>query len=419
MTRLLAFVVHHWPLKVAALVLATLLYGILVISQDTRQLPVQVPIASRNQPEDVALLTPLGDITRVRYFAPDDVPVTSTSFSATVDLGAPVVGTGTTTVNVDVRPNDPRVEVFEWEPRRISVTMDKIVTRGVPVSIATGEVPDGLDVREPEFDRETVQVRGPALTVQRVDRAEARVQIQPAGIDINRDVVLTPVDAQGEPVLGVDVDPSVVHVRIAVLTNGQTRTVPVTPVLEGSPAPGFELASIAVDPLAVTIEGDADELAAVTAASTVPISLEGATETIERQAALALPVGVLPVGDATVAVRVTLRPVVGTRTFSAGIALEGALADRAYTLSTSQVLVTLGGSVADLDRLEGRAFNVEVAVGGLGPGQHEVPVTADLPAGLTLDTASPPSVTVTVGEPVVASPGAPSPGTAASPATSP
>ncbi len=414
MTRLLAFVVHNWPLKLAALVLASLLYGILVIAQDTRQVPVQVEIRPRNQPGDVQLLAPLPDVTRVRYFAPDDVPVTSSSFIATVDLGAPGVGTGITTVNVELEPVDPRVEVFEWEPRQISVTLDEIVTQPAPVRVVTGEIPAGLDVRPPEIDRESIQVSGPASLVQRVDRAEARVPIEPAGIDINRDVVLVPVDTQGDPVLGVDVEPPAVHVRIAVLTDGQTRTVPVTPVVEGSPAPGFELASIVVDPLVVTIEGDADELAAVTTAPTAPISIEGATETIERDVELALPVGVLTVGDGMVGVRITLRAVAGTRTFSAGVALEGALADRTYTLSTNRVLVTLGGSVADLDRLESREFNVEAAVGGLGPGQHEVPITADLPAGLTLDTASPPSVIVTVGQPP-----SPSPAPAASPAASP
>jgi YbbR domain-containing protein len=41
-------------------------------------------------------------------------------------------------------------------------------------------------------------------------------------------------------------------------------------------------------------------------------------------------------------------------------------------------------------------FDVRVEVGGLGPGVHEVPVVANLPAGLALVSADPDTVIVTV-----------------------
>ena len=109
--------------------------------------------------------------------------------------------------------------------------------------------------------------------------------------------------------------------------------------------------------------------------------------------------GVLSLGGDSVRVTIGIRQVTSTRTFSAGIVLNGARSDRVYSLSTDQVLVTLGGSIAQLDGLEGRSFSVQAAVGGLEPGRHEVAVVANLPAGLTLVSASPPSVVVTVGLP--------------------
>ena len=54
-------------------------------------------------------------------------------------------------------------------------------------------------------------------------------------------------------------------------------------------------------------------------------------------------------------VTVKLRPVTGTRTFEAGLILAGARSDLVYALSTDRVLVTIGGSLADLDRLSGAA----------------------------------------------------------------
>jgi hypothetical protein len=104
---------------------------------------------------------------------------------------------------------------------------------------------------------------------------------------------------------------------------------------------------------------------------------------------------------------ITLRAVTATRNFSAGIVLSGARSDRTYDLSVDRVIVTLGGSVADLDRLEGRAFDVRAEVGGLGPGVHVVALVANLPAGLALVATSPATVEVVVGLPATSS--APSP----------
>jgi YbbR domain-containing protein len=130
---------------------------------------------------------------------------------------------------------------------------------------------------------------------------------------------------------------------------------------------------------------------------------------------LALPTGVVAVGDQAIRVSITVRPVTATRTFNAGLRLIGARSDATYTLSTDRVLVTIGGSTADLDRLEGAALVVDLDVTGLAAGVHQVPVTADLPAGTTLVAASPPRVTVTIAP---APPGSAPPAAPASPSPS-
>lgn len=395
--RAVAFLVRNWPLKLAAILLATVLYTIFVLTQNTRPFEGSIPIRVAKQPPSLVLLTNLTDVTRVRYFASDDgVTVNSSSFQASVDLSDLDPKIGTASVAVDLRVVDPRIQVIEYSPRRINVQFDQLISRVVPVRVDEGQVPAGLDVRPAVTTPSTVTVSGPAVDVRRVDSAIARVQIDPSGIDIDRQVELIPVDAVGEPLRSVEVQPSAVRVQIPVLTNSQTRSLPVTPNITGAPAPGFEIASVSVEPLVVTVEGDADQLAALTGADTEPISANGTTRNIDRRVALALPTGVLPVGDGTVRVIVTVRPVTATRTFSAGIGLVGARSDRTYALSTNQVLVTLGGSIGDLDRIEGQAFQVHVEVGGLPPGKHDVKIVATLPAGLALVSASPPTIAVTV-----------------------
>lgn len=414
MTRLLTFIVHNWPLKLAAIMLASLLYGILVIAQDTRQQPVRIPIEPRDQPASVALLSPLGDVSRVRYFAPEDVPVTDSSFVAWVDLGARGIGTGTRTVNVHVDPIDPRVEVFDWEPRRISVTLDPIVTRNVPIRVVRNQLPAGLDVRDPELPQDEAEVLGASTVLDRVARVEARVQVEPSGVSFDREVELVPVDAEGNEVAEVDVEPSAVRVQIDVLRVGETRTVPVLPDVVDEPAPGFRVGPVAVEPLVVTVGGDLEALETVQSVRTQPISLVGVTETLRRTVPLALPDGLVALSGGDVRVTVEIRPRDETRTFGAGVVLPDARNDLAYALSTERVLITIRGSVTDLERLEGRAITAQASVAGLGPGRHEVPVRVNLPAGLTLEAASPPTVVVTI-----AAPATPVPASAGAPPASP
>ena len=95
-----------------------------------------------------------------------------------------------------------------------------------------------------------------------------------------------------------------------------------------------------------------------------------------------------------------------TRTFEVGLDLIGARPDRTYSTSTDRVLITLGGSVADLDRLEGATLLATLDVTDLDPGTTSVPVTTDVPAGIAFVSASPDQVAVTVSIPPSPSPAA-------------
>jgi YbbR domain-containing protein len=163
--------------------------------------------------------------------------------------------------------------------------------------------------------------------------------------------------------------------------------------------------SVTVDPAVVTLQLDANELAAVPAADTAPVSISGATQDVEADVPLALPAGILPLeGTAVVHVTVTIHPIAGTRTFDAGIVLTGGRSDLLYTLSVNHALATVGGSLADLQRLDAAAFVLTGSVAGLGPGSHDVALEGNLPIGLTMIAVEPARITVTISTPPSAAP---------------
>ncbi len=398
MTRAFRFVVHNWPLKLAAIGLASLLYGGLVLSQTTDTFPGNVPIGVRNAPTDVKVLSNLGAVARIRYVAPPDLGlrIDASTFTATVDLagvqptGAPV------TLRVTVEAVDPRIQVLDFEPRAIGVTLDRVARKSVPIRAVIGPIPSGLDVGTPVIEVTTATVVGPQSVLSTVAEVQAAITIDGSGIDVNQLVALVPVDASGTNLSPIDVEPVSVRVRVPVFTDRRSKTLPVKPNVAGTPAAGFEVASIQVDPPVVSVEGDANDLAGLDRADTEMISVAGASSQVSQSVGLALPNGVQALGTSTVQVTVRLRPVTGTRTFEAGIVLVGARPDRTYQLSTDRVVVTIGGSVADLDRLSGVSLVLTADVTGLDTGRHSVPVSANLATGLTLVAASPNPIEVTV-----------------------
>jgi YbbR domain-containing protein len=418
LTRALNFLVRNWPLKLAAIVLATLLYAGFVLSANTRTYDDPVLIDVRGQTDEQFLTLAQENVTSIRYFVPEGArpTVDSTSWEAWIDLNERREVAGRTVVPVHVEAVDPRIEVLDFEPPQVTVELEPIESKVVDVVVDMGTIPDGLDVREPEVDNPQVEVRGPRSQLQRVSHVVAQVRVQPSGLNVESVVELIPVDAQGERVPNVQVEPATTTVRIAVFTNAQTKSVPVNPDIVGEPAPGFEIERVTVDPLVIQVEGDAEELAALTAADTEPISIDGRSSNLTVQADLALPSGIVAVGNPTVRVTVALRAVTETRTVSAGIVLEGAQPDLTYTLSTDRVLLTVSGSPSALDELSVGPVTAVADVGTLEPGSHEVELTTELPDGITLVAANPERITVTIVAP--ASP-LPSPSPAANTSPSP
>ena len=411
--RAVGLVVHNWPLKLAAIVLATLLYAGLVASQDSSVIQGPITVTVQNQPPATRVTNQLRDVEAIRYIAPaGSQRPRAGDFRATIDLtnvrpdGEPV------NVPVRVTALDPGITIIDVTPRTIQVVLERSAEKTVPVRVERGAPPEGIDVGETTYDPEVVTVRGAASAVARVVAAEVAVALDAQGFDVDREVEARPVDANGDLVTGIDVEPATVHVQIPLFTNKESRTLPVNPVIAGSPAPGFRIAGIVVEPATVTVEGDAEQLTTLVQVDTAPVSVAGATADVNEVVALAPPNGISTTSASSVDVLVRVEPITQTRTYSAGLRLDGMDGTLAYDLSTDQVLLTVFGSVADLDPLSAAPLQVGINVAGLGPGDHLLTVVPVLPSGVRIVTIEPEQVTVRITEGAAA----PTPSAASSPA---
>jgi hypothetical protein len=170
---------HNWPL-VRAIVFAALLYGI-VLSRT--RLARSVPIEATGQPPAPSAREPQG-MSHPSLLPPSDVAarISSVDFRAVADLSdvTPLAGGAPVLVSVEVTSLDPRVKVLDFQPQRVAVRLDPVVSRSLPVMVDRGAVPDGLVLGEPRLGAAIASVRGASSLVARVHRIAARVTIDPA-----------------------------------------------------------------------------------------------------------------------------------------------------------------------------------------------------------------------------------------------
>jgi YbbR domain-containing protein len=308
--RVTDFLRRNWPLRLGAILLATVLYTGLVLGQNVRTWTGEVPIERIRQPSNVTLISEIPPIRTIRYRAPIDVLLSPNLFAASVDLsevtalpGAPPVAVPVTLVSLD-----QRVQIVDFEPRAVQVQLDPVAERLLPVTVVLGTVPVGVTVGTPEVEPSAVTLRGAQTRVESVSQVVARLSIDASGLSIDRDVDLVAIDGNGNPVPSVEIDPQRARVRIDVALELANRTLPVVPILTGAPGAGYRITAITVEPLIVTVSGEAATIGALDGAPTEAINVEGRTTDLEAIVNLDLPDGVSVSGSDQVRVLLTIEP---------------------------------------------------------------------------------------------------------------
>ena len=393
MRRVRAFLLRNWPLRLGAILLATLLYTGLVLGQNVRTWTGSIPVDALRPPANATVISDIPAVTQVRYRAALDVGVLSpTSFNASVDLsrvdaqpGGPPV-----TVPVTLIALQPGVTIVDYEPREVQVQLDPVEERQLAVAVTLGSVPDGVNVGPPQVDPTAVTVRGGFSRVNAVSQVVARVSIDASALNVDRDIELVAVDGNGNEVPSVEIDPQRVRVRIAVARELANRTLPVVPILSGQPAPGYRVSAITVQPLVVTVSGEAATVAGLDSAPTLPISVDGRTSDLAANVGFDLPAGVSVSGSDQVQVMLTIEQETGTRSFEVAVAWYSSTGDQP-ALTPSSVTVVLSGPVILLDATSPTDI---IATAGSADRPAVAPVSVTPPQGLALVSVTPPSVQV-------------------------
>ena len=300
--RLINILLHAWPQKLGALVLATLIW-LFVNVNDTSitQRSLFVPITveglaadsvATGLPEfvEVTIAGPSGQVDRLR---PDN-------FEAVLDL-AEQRGAFEEPITV-LSPQ--AVELRRVNPSDVIGTVEAVTEKTVPVDVVMiGSGPTDVKVMT-SVEPAEVMVRARSSTLAQVARVLAPVRPAPG----ERAVVPFAVNTAGQPVTGVNILPAEIQVAVAEEPVLVTRTLPVD--LETPSVPGFTVTA-GLDQGEVQLIGPPSVLNTL---ENVPGTVSLQTEEPEAggytlPVTLELPEGVEAVGSPTATVRLSRPPV--------------------------------------------------------------------------------------------------------------
>jgi YbbR domain-containing protein len=409
------------PLKGAALGVAILLFlwATLIYNapapEVTELFDGRIPVERPEVPAGFVLRGQLGEAqVRLRGTADAIRAVGQQQLRATLDLSALRPGPQPQEAPVRVTVSDERVRVVEAIPAAVPVRLERRTQRTLAVQARlANDPPGGFQAAPATFRPQEVTISGPESEVAAVAAVLATVRFGDAPVDLAQDVRPVPVDAQGQVVDGIEVDPVAVHVTIPVQSSATTRTVPVLWNLRGEVATGYWISRVATEPVTVTVSGARDTVAALERIETAPVDVAAISASRSFTVPLVVPAGVTVLGSQEASVSVTVVALAGTRPFPLVAVVPLNVAPGTSAVVDPRTLdVVLAGTVPLLSALGPDAVTATVDVAGRGPGTYTLDIAVSAPGGTTIRPLQVTRATVTIRSTTPPSPTpSPTPGT--------
>ena len=402
----------HWlnsnlGLMLLALVLAFIVWLSAVFSADPNvecSSPSTLPLEVADLTGNLVLVGELPNTATIALFAPRSVcermAEDTRSVRSSIDLSEYEPGDYDVDVDFTIDPQYHPVRVLSFSPANVSIRIEEFITRTVPLTFLTvGEPALGYKEGGAILSDSRVEISGIRSLVDQVDSAVVTLDISDAvdEINVSRPVVL--LDEAGEPVAGLDVQPSAVNVRKIIERPGFFRDVSVRVIYSGTPEDGYRLTSITPTPQIITVYSNDPELIRELPGfvETETIDLTSAKANIEVRLRLLLPEGVFVDGESTVLVQVGIAAIESSVTLTLPVELIGLAPELAAQVSPQTVDILLVGPLPVLTTLQPLDVRVVLDLAGYEIGEYTVsPRLEVIPLGITIESILPSAVEVII-----------------------
>ncbi len=334
---------------------------------------------------DVVIMTDERTLARLR----------SSDLQATVMLNG--LGPGEHVVPVEVRVQrefSRRVRVQSADPRSLNVRLDQLITRTVPLNIEVqGNPPFSFERGNPRVNGRpineiSIQVRGPENRVDDVVIAGATANVNQLSANYSSRLQLQALDANNQPVEGVELEPATVNVTIPIRSVVGLKRVPIIANVVGIPASGHVIVDIQSDPPLINLTGSSGTLEEIDQVETSAVDIDGATGIITSTVELRIPPGTLPQAGEPREAIITIRIEPLTRPIQVRVPIPvtviGAGSEVIAVPEPLIIHVELSGSADAFLQFDTSTLVATVDVSGLSVGTYTLTPQVDVPASLRI-----------------------------------
>lgn len=314
--------------------------------------------------------------------------------TAEVDMSE-VDSAGEQQLEVTIRGLSNSVILQEVTPSQLTLNVENVTESEMDVAVVTNGKPEGNNAVISAWTDEKVTLDGSEDSLSQVAEITATIDVDGMTSDSERYVEVVPRDRDGNVVDNVVCSPSAVNVQVAV---GKTKDVRIaTPATTGTPAEGYAVTQVTVEPMQITVGGDEALLEAVNSIAVDAINVDGASRSVTEEVALQMPEGISAL-DGLEKVRVTaeIEPV-SERSFTIDkIETRGLSSDRTLvSVSDSSVVVRLSGVTSELNGVDASKIEAWIDLSGLGAGEYDVDIQITTDTG-EIVSVSPTKTTVKI-----------------------
>ena len=376
-------------IKILAVAFAILLW-IFVINQGFRIdfLEKEIPVQAYNLADDLSLASDLGTV-KLKIRAPKSFwqEYADSSLEAYVDLK--YFDKGIYNIEIKVSSEDSNIQIVEKDPEKISVVIDSVMSVKKEIEVETiGDLAQDYSVDEPYTEPGEIEIKGAKGSLDEIDKVVVKVELNEESAEIRKTIIPEVLNKEGVVMTNIILEPSKVEVIIPVQKDMEVKTVSINSKIIGSPASGFSIDSIEVNPSTVSIQGKREDLDDIDYIDTKKINIEGITDTVEKVAELSLANDIELVSTEDIIVKVNISSSIKTESLTSEIKftnIDSSLEVVSYSPNT--IAITIKGKKEEVDKLKDSPPSVNINLKNTTRGTHTFTVDKsiiNLPSGIEL-----------------------------------
>lgn len=281
--------------------------------------------------------------------------------------------------------------VLKILPESVTLEFEAYDSRSVPVNASvTGEQMENTWYNINRLNPEELVISGPSSVVQTI--ASAYVYVDVTGRDTSYVTAarFALLDYNGEEVPQTLLSSSSSSVTVGVDVY-PTKELPISTdiedVVQGTPAEGYEVTSVTIQPEAVTVAADQELLDNLTELLIQPVDVSGLSQTFSQRTRIATLTDFQDISTEQVYVTVAIEEIQQSAWAEVNLTFVNIPDDMSCTFTSADFRALITGPASRVQALVESGVEAVVDVSGLSAGEYTLPITVDaeLYPGLTLE----------------------------------